>query len=372
MIVTLAALAFADPVELTHQGRVIGASGAPVTGAHRVTVELFDVATGGSSFHSEEFTTVPFDDGYYSVAVGANGLLDGTELVGDRWVGVSIDGVLLTPRQKLRDVPGTQPVASGKSPDTAAFSCKALYDAGVRASGVYWINPTAQEPVRTWCDMVTDGGGWTLVSHAFNRSTGQDAGRNRNHHSLRCGGGDWHPSDRMMFSGAIRAVELARASTEIAFGISVDGDVVSSPNLGGYDRAYKFAIPNPSAVTFENHSYYYPNEAANSAPPAGPCVAVTLFQVGGGSLGTQYTFQDSLGVTWTDTYPTGYGVSDQSNCINAHNGKAFVTSIHTGSYRNATETVECDVYQGSLTYTHRGSYTHDGVNRIGGTTIWLR
>lgn len=50
---------------------------------------------------------------------------------------------------------------------TYANSCKALQESGVTNSGVYYIKPTAAA-IPVYCDMVNNGGGWTLVMGAGN------------------------------------------------------------------------------------------------------------------------------------------------------------------------------------------------------------
>ena len=47
---------------------------------------------------------------------------------------------------------------------TAVFrDCKDAYENGKRKSGIYHINPDGTGLFSTYCDMQSDGGGWTVI-----------------------------------------------------------------------------------------------------------------------------------------------------------------------------------------------------------------
>ena len=58
-------------------------------------------------------------------------------------------------------------LGDGSRRDAPGIDCTWLHANGERNSKEYWIKPQGSAPFKTYCDMETDGGGWTLVHQSF-------------------------------------------------------------------------------------------------------------------------------------------------------------------------------------------------------------
>ncbi|GMV39898.1 MAG: hypothetical protein AMXMBFR64_16140 [Myxococcales bacterium] len=121
---------------------------APV-GTRTIRVRLESIRFNGTN-----------NDGYFDglrlVALGAPPAVAGTATrIEDLRAEATEGGV------RLRWTAPTAGLRRGLSPDLPALDCVDVAETGNTASGVYWL-ATEGGPSRAFCDLDTDGGGWTL------------------------------------------------------------------------------------------------------------------------------------------------------------------------------------------------------------------
>ena len=190
MIVSVFGVSRATNVVLTHQGRLLDAADAPVTGSRTMTFRIYDALSGGAALWTEVRPSVAVVNGLFDITLGTVSPLEVDVLspsgaLPDRWLGVTIDGVELLPRMALGSVPraaastrvtgdiatssgavtcsqsdagGTGTVAIQTAPDSAVTVLKSE-GPGPAPTGQTNFTVTARFEDRTSSDMTYDSDG---------------------------------------------------------------------------------------------------------------------------------------------------------------------------------------------------------------------
>lgn len=263
----------------------------------------------------------------------------------------------------------------GSSSQTAAPSAsyiKAL--TGTTTSGVYWIKNNAMPiAVEVFCDMSYDGGGYMLLAYGFVGNTQSNSSNfgipNLNHNSTQF---SYTPTSRASTHGLVQspngqqsALLIARASTIL---LMAAGNNPSTGGIDGYSNVYRFPIPDPSALTFENHAVQHSSNQ-NVAT-----VTVTALKGDSGTY-TRYTTNRSLGATWNDGAPTGYGAIENTNPrSNTWSGGPFFPSIHrsNGGYTSQPDVGVNGFISGQRDYVFQGWYSANTNGFTGQTSMWVK
>jgi hypothetical protein len=256
--------------------------------------------------------------------------------------------------------------------------------AGLSTSGVYWIKTSnMSQAVQVYCDLSYDGGGYMLLAYGY-VATASDSSSNKAIPNLNHDGTAWSysPTSRASSNGLVlspssqkSALLLAKSSSTM---IMAAGGNPTTGGIDNYTYVYRFGIPDPTALTFNNHSYYYNSSMTNTGG----------FTVTGlkGDIGTwtRYTIKEAIGSSWGDSYPTGYGAIESTTPKNGTwDYGPFFPSIHSGS-RNSAPTNPTVVTSspdigvngytaGAQSYTYRGWYGAGIAHgQTGQTSIWVK
>jgi hypothetical protein len=269
----------------------------------------------------------------------------------------------------------------GSSQATAAPSAAYIKTiTGTTTTGLYWIkNSSMSVAVQVYCDMSYDGGGWMMLSYGYTDGTDRGLGNyampNLNHDGTAY---SYNPTVRASNHGLVAspnsqksALLIAKASTTF---LMAAGSNPSTGGINSYDYVYKFPIPNPSALTFNNHSFWYNSSMTTST------VTVTGLK-GDTSSYTRYTITESLGVSWGDAYPIGYGASSSATPKSAViNDGPFFPCVYGGSRGDsagngwvASPDLGVNGFTSGTRYeSYQGWYRAGSRGNTGGMTIWVK
>ena len=273
----------------------------------------------------------------------------------------------------------------GQIRENPGKSCKDILDSSfyVHKSGLYWIKPGGDSsPVQTYCDMNYQDGGWTLASYGYVATTAYSTfdARNKDIPNMNHPNGfTWHPNERNNSQGVIAldhgAVNLARNAK---FMIMAGGGNPVSGGISQYSYVFLIDISkNPYQITFANHNRYHGATGTSTIPK----MHVVEFTVKAlkGETGSEkrYALAEALGVTWSDTYPTGYGFAPFNSQYGSWNRGPFFPSVHSGDRPRDTlckagKFFSPDVAKGCPIYANHGWQTLYSTQKTGQTSIWFK
>lgn len=292
-------------------------------------------------------------------------------------------------------IPVVNAVGDGLTPATAGSSARAIKAlTGTTTTGFYWIqNLEMKIPTQVYCDMSYDGGGWMLIAYGFVNTAGVDTANrlipNLNHDGTQY---PYSPTNRSSSHGLVTphgaqqtAVKLSRNANNIMYAA---GGNPSTGGIDSYTYVYRSTMPDPKRITYRNHSYYFSGVVDTPAQTINGCEVIGLK----GDLGTfqRYTITECLGASWGDSFPTGYGMIENSNPNGGSWDRGpFFPSVHSGSghasYAPNPALFTPDLGtkgwqagtasgQGSTSYTYRGWYGANTVTfgQTGQMSIWLK
>ncbi len=273
----------------------------------------------------------------------------------------------------------------GLTKENPGKSCRDILDPTVNTpqSGLYWIQPDGDSsPVQSYCDMSFQDGGWTLASYGYVATTGYGVFdvRNKNIPNMNHPNGyTWNPDKRGNSQGVIAlqhgAVNLARGAKYM---IMAAGNNPMSGGINKYSHVYFIDISNnPYKITFANHNRYHGGTGTSTIPKMH--IAEFTVKALKGETGSEkrYALAEALGVSWSDTYPVGYGFSPVNAQFGSWNKGPFFPSVHTGDRpaggcKSGAKSYSPDVAKGCANYVHHGWHSLHAIQKTGQTSIWFK
>jgi len=245
------AFSSSDPGKILIKGGSISGTGNVDVMMQNLTgmeITITDIVLTGS-FHESPVTLNGVDidkiqDGSTPVKVsaGSNIYITGISYTGSGAGGIEMDYTEQTGLERNVSIiggatdsgltPPPPPVPIGTE-DNPGLSCKDILDqGGSTGDGTYWIDPTGTDKFTVYCDMTTDGGGWTEIAYALDLTHGQHPlGDQRN----------WLPSNftTVLTTDQILAIQAVSLEGKQTYDGSCEG-VVHWLWSGAYEYAFRF------------------------------------------------------------------------------------------------------------------------------------
>ncbi|MBT3223258.1 MAG: hypothetical protein HN348_29650, partial [Proteobacteria bacterium] len=257
----------AAPLQLHHQGRLMDATGVPLVGAHDLAVSLYDKEKNGNLLWVEELS-VDFDNGYFAIVLGEDGNnpLEDDNFLGDVFVEVAVNGMLLDDRHPVVSVPFAIYSRNSAQAETATNVSGGLVDASeimidgttiIDQDGNFYGTDTL---LSLLCDSgdtpVYDGVDWTCAEYdpivnwldIDDRPQGLNDGDDDTLGEMNglCAQGQfpaWDEANEEWFCGDVKdpgALEILEVVTEdpidLAAGSTIDGEDISTMSLLDVDQ----------------------------------------------------------------------------------------------------------------------------------------
>ena len=185
----------------------------------------------------------------------------------------------------------------------------------------------------------------------------------------------WLPTQRSSSNGLINLPHGAvKMANNAHYMIMAAGNNPATGGINQYAYVYRIDITNnPYNKTFANHNRY------NGGQPGRMHVQDFIVEALKGDSGTYVRFAlgEALGVSWSTSYPTGYGFYDKATHYSSFSKGPFFPSVHSGSGRSSCSgctptNYEPDVVGGNAQYAYYGWYTANTRGKTGQTSIWFK